>query len=585
MKINKNIIAYSLMGYLTIGLSISCSDSFLDQAPPGVFAQGGLTNKTGIEGMLINAYASMHGPAGSWYTSPVNWVWGSVTAGEAYKGSEKNDQSDVNPIERFEVLPSSPLIRSKWDATYNGVGQANKVLSVLPEVTDLSDADRTRIEGEAKFLRGFFHFEAKKVFGNVPYVDETASKPEDFKIPNSADIWDKIVADFKFAYDNLLPGASAVGRANKWAAASYLAKAYMFQNKFTEAKAVLDDVIANGTTQKGVKYALAPKFQDNFSTATENNSETIFSMQYSVNDGSTTNGNYEMTLNYPAPNFNGCCGFYQPTQDLVNSYKTDAAGLPLIDSYNASDVTSDEALLSTDPFVPYAGTLDPRLDWTVGRRGIPYLDWSLHPGHDWIRDVSFSGPYSPKKNTWSKSEQDAKTASAAGWGWNNNAKNFTYMRFADVLLMAAEAEAEVGSLAKAADYVNMIRTRAANPEGFVYKFKDDTKPADGFSTVPAANYVITTYPAFADKATALKAIHFERKLELAMEGHRFFDLVRWGTAEAEINAFLAFEGAKRVACLGGTTFTAKNKYMPIPEYAINQSFVDGVATLAQNPGY
>jgi len=159
------------------------------------------------------------------------------------------------------------------------------------------------------------------------------------------------------------------------------------------------------------------------------------------------------------------------------------------------------------------------------------------------------------------------------------------MRFADVLLMAAEAEAEVGSLAKATEYVNRIRTRAANPEGFVHQFKDLTKLDLGFSDIPAANYVIGTYPTFADKATAQKAIRFERKLELAMEGHRFFDLVRWGTAEAEINAFLAFEGAKRVACLGGAHFDAKNKYMPIPEYAINQSFVEGVATLVQNPGY
>jgi hypothetical protein len=620
MKINKNILAYSLMGCLTLGVSISCSDSFLDTPPPGVFDEKGLTNRTGIEGMLINAYASMHGASAGWYITPVNWVWGSVTAGDAYKGSEKNDQADVNPIERFEVQPSSPLISGKWDNTYNGVGRANQVLQALANATDLSDADKTRIQGEARFLRGFFHFEAKKVFGKVPFVPEGTV---DFKIPNDAEIWDKIEADFKYGYDNLPGTMNAVGRANKWTAAAYLAKTLMFEQKYAAAKVIIEDILANGTTSKGVKYALNAKFNDNFSIATENSSETIFAMQFSTNDGSTTNGNYEMTLAYPAPNFNGCCGFYQPTQDLVDSYRT-SGGLP-IDNYNAVEVASDDKALSStawdaahaykkdefasrpnpltprldraykaladntgaDPLTSPASwvlvweesnlEVDPRLDWTVGRRGIPFLDYTNHPGNDWIRAVSFSGPYSPIKNTWSKAEAASGLAGSAGWGWNNTSENFTLLRLADVILWGAECEAEVGTLAQAATYVNMIRTRAANPAGFV-------KELDAPGT-PAANYVINNYTSFADKAAALKAIRFERKLELAMEGHRFFDLVRWGTAETEINAFLAFEGAKRAACLGGATFAPKNKYMPIPQYSIIQSTKDGTPTLKQNPGY
>jgi hypothetical protein len=160
------------------------------------------------------------------------------------------------------------------------------------------------------------------------------------------------------------------------------------------------------------------------------------------------------------------------------------------------------------------------------------------------------------------------------------------MRFADIILLAAECEAQVGTLLKATSYVNQIRTRAQNPNGFVFTYKTDTKPSDGFTTTPAANYSIGLYIAtFASKDEALKAIRFERKLELAMEGHRFFDLVRWGIAETEINAFLAFESVRRPASLAGAKFNAKNVYMPIPEYAMNQSVKDGQFTLKQNTGY
>ncbi len=553
----------------------SCQDSFLEQPPQGLYAYPSLTTEAGVEGMLINAYSSLKGPAAAWYTSPINWVWGSVTSDEAYKGSEKIDQADVNPIQRFEVLPSNPLVSQKWNSIYNAVARANQVLIALQDAEGIEAATATRITGEARFLRGLSHFEAVKVFGNVPYVDETETE---FKVPNTTPIWDKIEADFQFAYDNLPGTMDAVGRANKWAAAAYLAKAYMFQKKFTEAKPLLETIIAEGTTSAGEKYGLHEKFSDNFTVENENGKEAIFGMQFSVNDGSTTNGNYEMTLAYPAPIFTGCCGFYQPSQNLVNSYKTDANGLPLLDTFNDVDVDNDEGLTSAQPFTEYAGTVDPRLDWTVGRRGIPYLDYGDHPGLNWIRDIAFSGPYSPKKNVFSVAERDAGLGGAAGWGWNNSAKNFVLLRFADIILWHAECEAEVGTLAAATEDVNLIRARAANPDGFVREGNDP-------DNAPAANYFIDEYPTFASKDQALKAIRFERKLELAMEGHRYFDLVRWGIAEEVMDAYLAVEGTKRIECLGGTDFKPRNVKMPIPEDAIVRSFKDGQATLTQNDGY
>lgn len=566
-------IAFSLI------VGLSCKRSFLDQLPQGVYDEASLTNKRGVNGMLINTYATLDGQEGTWYAGASNWVWGSVLGADAYKGSERTDQADVNPIMGYEVQSSNPIVLNKWNGTFDGIGQANLVLRILPNVTDMTDAEKLQVEAEAKFLRAHHHFEGKKVFNNIPFIDETVT---DYKVPNTdeagnyVNIWPQIEADLQFAYDNLTEVKPNKGRANKWAAASLLAKAYMFQNKFAQAKALFDVIIASGKNSSGTAYALVPNYSTLFRVTSEHNSETVFAVQASYGDGSNTNGNYDNALNYPhSPSTPGagCCGFYQPTQNFVNSFRTDATGLPLPDSYNAVEVTSDETLLSSQPFTPYAGPLDPRLDWTIGRRGIPYLDWGIHPGRDWIRDVLFGGPYAPKKHVFTRTE-NGTLAGSVGWGWNNNSLNYVMIRFADVLLLAAEAEIEAGTLEKAREYINLVRARAA------------ASPVLN-GGVPAATYLVSQYTTpFASKADAIKAVRFERKLELGMEGHRFFDLVRWGIADVEVNAYLAYEKPKRPAPLGTANFVkGKHEYMPIPDYAISQSIREGQATLKQNPGY
>ena len=307
--------------------------------------------------------------------------------------------------------------------------------------------------------------------------------------------------------------------------------------------------------------------------------ESVFASQSAVNTGSTANANGEHVLNFPYNTGSdgpaGCCGFFQPSFDLVNSFRT-SNGLPLLDnSYNsaANEIKSDFGLKSADPFTPDAGTVDPRLDHSVGRRGIPYLDWIDHPGDNWIRDQAYAGPYSPKKFVFYKGTQGTFT-DGSSWtrGWT--AINQPLMRFADVLLMAAEAEIEAGSLEKAREYVNRVRTRAANSSGWV-------KRTDGSN---AANYSISTYnAAWTDKAAATAAVRFERKLELSGEGHRFFDLVRWGVAEQTLNAYLTYEGGKLTTALGGARFTAgQDEVYPIPQAQID---IQGADILKQNPGY
>jgi hypothetical protein len=333
------------------------------------------------------------------------------------------------------------------------------------------------------------------------------------------------------------------------------------------AKPILDDIINNGP------YSLVANYHDNFNGEKNNNSESVFAVQNSVNDGGDgyINGNRGNRLNHPYSNDapgGGCCGFFQPSQNLVNAFKTDANGLPLLDTFNDVDVTNDQGIPSEDPFDPYTGNLDPRLDWTVGRRGIEYLEWGPMPGMRWVRDQSNGGPYVAKKHEILKSQEG--TISAAGLP-QYNAINTPLIRYSDVLLWRAEVHVEDNELPEAMDLVNQVRSRAANPDGFV----KDTEGMD------AANYVIGLYTDFPSQDYARKAVRFERRLELASEGHRFFDLVRWGIADQVLNEYVSGEQSKRVYLQGAVFTSGTNEYYPIPLEAINTS--RGV--LQQNPGY
>ena len=580
--------------FLTIFVSLlslavvlyACKRSFLEKTPPGALDENTLANKKGVEALLIGAYSVLDGFIngggifmGGWQSSGTNWVYGSVIGGEAHKGSDAGDQPDINPIERFEHTATNSYFDTKWGVVYEGVARANNALRVMKNAKDISAADMKRIEGEARFLRAHYHFEAKKMWNNVPFIDEATT---DYNQPNG-NIWPQIEADLKFAYDNLPEVMPNKGRANKWAAAALYGKALLYQKKFAEARTVLDAVYTSGKNAQGSKYKLLAKYQDNFNAETKNSTESVFAVQYSVNDGApdAANGGWGEVLNFPYTGGPGtCCGFFQPSQDLVNSFQVNAVtGLPNPDNYNATEVKSDQGLKSTDPFTPETRPLDSRLDWTVGRRGIPFLDWGPHPGYDWIRDQAYSGPYAPKKNTYYKSQQGVYT-DRSFWTSGVTANNYTLIRFADVILMLAEAEVEAGSLERARQLVNEVRARAADPVSWVRDASNN----------PAANYMVGLYLVpWTDQATARKSVKFERKLELGMEGHRFFDLVRWGDAATVLNAYLTYSSVTAInkrGYLAGAKFTAgKNEYFPIPQSQIDLSSRGGTPVLKQNPGY
>lgn len=564
-------------------ITFACKDKFLEVLPTGQLAGNQLTSTNGLDALLLSAYSQLNARGFSQSASSNNWVRGSISGGEANKGSNSGDFNALTPFQRYELQGASGEVNQKWLGMYEGVSRANVVLRTLATAgADVSAADKTRITAEARFLRGHYYFELKRSFNMIPYVDETKDfvlgvTTDVVTVGNDVDIWPKIEADFKAAYDNLAEAPGAAGRANKWAAASYLAKTYLYEKKYTEAKALFDLIIPNGKTANGKKYALVAKYADVFNAALDNNEESVFAIQAAANAGSSDNANPDLVLNFPYNTGSngpaGCCGFFQPSFELANSFRTNANGLPLLDgSYNvgANQLVTDQGVKSADAFTPDAGPLDPRLDWSVGRRGIQYLDWQPHPGLDWIRDQGFGGPYSPKKFIFYKS-QDKTLTDGSSWTDGYSAINYNIIRFADVLLMAAEAEIEVGTLAKALDYVNQIRARAANPAGFVQQ-----------GGKPAANYVISPYPAFASKEVARSAVQFERKLELSGEGHRLYDLVRWGIADVVLNAYLAYESPKLPTGFLGAKFTkGKDEYMPIPQTQIDIQR----GLLKQNPGY
>ena len=573
----RNIPLFAGIAIAASGLFVACKSDFLEQKTVGVLTEAEAQSVKGARQFLTSTYAALKG--NGWEGGGYNWVYGSISGGDANKGSDAGDQAAIVPIQQFTHDPSNAYFNIKWRALYEGVARANGTIRIVTKLTDkdITAVEKTEILAEARFLRGFYHFEAKKMWNNIPFVDETIDVTN-LKVPNTTD-WTKIMEDIDFARKNLPAIQSEVGRVNKWAADAFYAKALLFQGKYPEALPILTGVIDNGVNSKGVKYDLAPSFHDLFNASREDAArvESVFAYEASVNDGSGgLNANYDQILNFP---YNGgpggCCGFFQPSFELVNSFRTSTAGLPLLDgSYNTgtNQVKNDQGLKSTDPFIPDAGNLDPRLDWTVGRRGIPFLDWGLHPGDIWIREQNNGGPYAPKKMSYYKAQAGTLT-DGTNWATGLTATNYQIMRFADVLLMAAEAEVEAGDLEKARGYVNRVRARAAKPATWV--------PG------AAATYVINTYTVpWTDKAFAKTAVRFERKLELAMEGHRFFDLVRWGIADVAINAFLNYEKTKLPAGYGSATFTkGKNEYFPIPQRQRDLEVSGGTSALTQNPNY
>jgi hypothetical protein len=567
----------------------ACKD-FLQGAPQGTLDEETLANAAGVEGTLIAAYRVLDwnsGVGGNWGTAASNWVWGSVTSDDAYKGSEPTDQPNATDIELYNWTTGAAevYLNEKWRGSYEGVVRANSTLRLLDKVVadkpnEISQSDQDGIRGEALFLRAYYHFEAWKMWQNVPYYTEDDT---DFRKTNQGvDVIGSIEADLDEAI-GLLPASPRngdKGRATSWTATAFKGKVQMYAGDYAGALATLGQVRSSGP------YALEQDFSRVWTGYEQysNGPETIFAYEASSNDGDPNgnNANYGERLNFPHSGSPfGCCGFHQPSQSLVNYFSVDANGLPVA----VSDSNWNTRNTNLDATASAGMALDPRLDWTVGRDGVPYKDWGPHEA-GWIRAPSYGGPYSPKKSAY---EQASGAMSNVGWvNTQLSSMNIHIYRYADLLLLLAEANVEApgGSLAEACTIVNQIRTRAGvAAQGPGTSSSDMAVPINDPS-ITWANYQVGLYPCpFANQAYARTAVRAERMLELAMEGHRFFDLKRWGIAEPVITKYLAAEVPRRSYLAAAAPFTSRYNLYPIPPIQIELSRVGDQDVLVQNPGW
>ncbi|AQG80092.1 RagB/SusD family nutrient uptake outer membrane protein [Spirosoma montaniterrae] len=572
MKTKLLISSLLLMG---AGFFSSCTD-FLEYQPQGTLSSDNVKSAENADALVTAAYASlgngeMIGPIASM------WVYGSVRSDDAHKGGGGvADLEDINFYEQHVLTQPQQgggfYHPFTWENYYKAISRANVALRSINDLNETAFPLKKTRQGELRFLRGHAHFMLKMLFKWVPYIDETLSNDQILTISNrqftNDQLWDKIGADFQFAVDNLPETQPQKARASKFTAAAYLAKLRLYQayeqddnNKVTsinpaklqEVVRLTDLVINSG------KYSLQPDFAENFLPEFDNGVESVFAVQYSINDGTTLGRlNFETGLNYPhgAPQY-GCCGFHQPTQNLANAFGTDASGLPRFDTYNDANIDFKTA------------TVDPRVDHTIGIDGHPYkYNAALPFSNSWVRDPGVYGFFQTMKE-----QQLATSSSYKKQGpFMGTSKNIDIIRYADVLLFKAEALIELGQQAQALPLINQLRDRAARSTA-------RTKKADG--TDPS-NYLIRPYTATGwTQAYARRALQWERRLEFATEGPRFFDLVRWGIAEPTLNAYITKEKTRR-SFLNGARFTAgRDEYLPIPQREIN--FTKGL--YKQNPGF
>ena len=605
------LLVGTALAVLSAATLYGCGE-FLDDAatPQGALDEGTLATKTGVEGSLIATYRQMecNATTGAWGCAVSNWVWGSVPSDDAYKGSESTDQPPIDQVEQYHW--SNPdaqgYLNQKWGAAYEGVVRANSTLRLLAAVeaskpAEVTDADAAGIKGEALFLRAHFHFEAMRMWGNIPYYREADTDFRKANIPK-AQVVAAILADLDAAIPllPLTPRNAQVGRATRWTAKAYKGRVQMYNADYAGALTTLRDVQANGPYRLETSFdRVWTGFKDR-----ENGPETIFAYQASSNDGEPNgnNANFGERLNFPHSGSPfGCCGFHQPSQNLVNFFQVDAAGLPLAlssNTWNANNANFTAAFRTTP--------VDPRLDWTVGRDDVPFKDWGTHEAN-WIRSAAYGGPYSAKKHVH---EQAAGVQSTVGWTTGQlNSVNIHVFRYADALLMLAEAEVEAGSLENARAIVNQIRARAGVRAQGCGTPVDPAAAANLVATYPQcandkriavpiddpsitwATYRVGQYlTPWTDKAMARTAVQYERRLELAMEGQRFFDLRRWGTAEAVLNAYLngvagGAEKTRRTQLAAAEPFTARHYLYPIPDLQLQLSAVGGKSSLTQNTGW
>ena len=577
MKIERKKIMKT-MNKITVLVLCICSlctlpscNSFLDyNEPQATLSLEQATDPQYVDNVIVSAYAIFIS-AEDINSSFSMWNF-DVRSDDAYKGG--NGTSDGDVFHQLEIskgiLTTNWNINDMWVRLYNCLSRVNTAIDVLNNTDEADYKLKAQRLGEMYFLRAYGHFLLKRLYKNIPFVVKSNMTPDEYaELTNTTYTndqgWQLIADDLENAYKVLPVSQEDKGRPTKAAAAALLAKVYLYKayrqdnpasHQVTSINAEdLQKVIfyTNPSIYSEGGYALEADFHNNFRPEPqyENGVESIWAMQYSMNDG-TKYGNLNWSYGLIVPNIpgvtDGGCDFYKPSQNLVNAFRTDDAGLPYIDNFNAKYYDKDSE------------SADTRLFLTIGIPGLPYMfnpKYMMSTTSTWSRSNGLYGYYVSFKHN-----VDPDGGYLIKGSWWGSPMNRIVLRYADVMLMRAEAEAQLCvDLADAMKQVNELRSRASQSTGAINNY--DLKYGVTMKVRP--------YPDVPGQEEVLKRVKMERRLELALESERFFDLVRWGEAKPVIQKYYD-EEAKKCNIYEGATFTAdKNEYLPIPHEQIAAS--------------
>lgn len=563
----------ALATVLTAGaLSLGSCDDFLDhQKPQGTLDETQVKDPSRIDNLVISAYA-IYMSAEDINSSFSMWNF-DVRSDDAYKGG--NGTSDGDVFHQLEIsqgiLTTNWNISDMWTRLYNCISRVNTALAQLEQLDAKSYQQKDERIGEMKFLRAYGHFLLKRLYKNIPFVMNPNLSVENYNNLSNTEYtndegWGLIIKDLEDAYKVLPVKQKEVGRPSKAAAAAFLTKAYLYK-AYRQDNAQSNEVtsISADDLKKVVEYSdpniyqaggfdLEADFHNNFRPEPqyENGVESIWAIQYSMNDG-TKLGNLNWSYGLIVPNIpgvtDGGCDFYKPSQNMVNAFRTNAEGLPYIDTFNDKDYNK-----ASD----YA---DPRLFLTVGMPGLPYefnSNYMMDETDTWSRSHGLYGYYVTLKQN-----VDPDCGFLIKGSWWGTPENRIVLRYADVLLERAEALVQLndGRIDEAIGLVNKLRIRAKQSLSAISNYEADYGVCIN----------IATYKGSYDQAQALKIVKMERRVEMGMESERFFDLVRWGEAADVLNKYYA-EEAGDCSIYKDAKFTKnKNEYLPIPFSQISAS--------------
>lgn len=576
----KSILAFAL-AFAILG---GCKKEFLDFKPTGVVADADLNTVENAEKMVIAAYASLGNDGLLAHQYEDMWVYGSVRSDDAYKGGGSiGDQFDSHLVEIFSTnTPANGNANLMWIYLYAGISRINDAMRRINSLSDeeyLAKANVSRKQrlAEMRFIRGHYEFILKILYKYPVYINETVAKDDIINISNrektDQEGWALIVDEFRAGVADLPDTQADEGRPTKNAARAYLAKALLYkayvqndQHQVTSVTASeLEEVVSLISTIEGTnEYQLYDDFAKNFLWEYESGAESVWAVMRSIDDGSPEGrGNFSTGLTSSLGPGYGCCSFNQGSQNLLNAFKTDDNGFPLFETFNSAP----NILTSTDI---QANNMDPRIAHTLGVIGMPF---KYDPNR--IYDESYARVPGVYGYVLGMKDQELPSSPAFRQyqAFFSISRNTDQIRYGDLLLMKAEALIELGRMGEALPIINGIRARAISPESLsrlVY--------TDGSAT---GKWKVGQYADLGSQDNARKILRWERRLELAFESKRFFDLVRWGIAEQTLNDFFEVEKTRRDYLVDGHFTAGRDEYLAIPQAQI----IISQGLYKQNPGY